>query len=153
MDLSTNSLFTHRSALVSERLSTSDSYQYILNGNQTNPKGNRSAEGNESFSEDSDRDFTKEEFIKEASEYLQFQVGEAIHEYYFPTIISIGIVGNILSFLVMIKPQNRHVTTCLYMASLSVSDTLLIVYQVSCAMGKCGLMGPMGVKMANCHEV
>lgn len=68
-------------------------------------------------------------FMREALGYWQFQVGVAIHTYYFPAIVLVGIVGNILSFLVMVKPQNRHVSTCVYMASLSVFDTILIVYQ------------------------
>ena len=70
-----------------------------------------------------------DEFMRKASSYLQFKIGEGIHYYYFPAIVLIGIIGNILSFLVMVKPQNRHISTCVYMASLSVSDTILIIYQ------------------------
>ena len=70
-----------------------------------------------------------DEFMKKASTYPQFKIGVAIHDYYFPVIVIIGIIGNILSFLVMVKPHNRHISTCVYMACLSVSDTILIIYQ------------------------
>ena len=69
------------------------------------------------------------EFIREASSYPQFKIGVAIHSYYFPFTVIIGIIGNILSFLVMAKPHNRHISTCVYMACLSVSDTMLLIYQ------------------------
>ena len=70
-----------------------------------------------------------DEFMKKVSAYPQFKIGVAIHDYYFPFMVIIGIVGNILSFLVMIKPRNIHISTCVYMASLSVSDTIMIIYQ------------------------
>ena len=75
------------------------------------------------------RTLQMDEFMKKASAYPQFMVGVAIHDYYFPFTVIIGIIGNILSFLVMIKPHNRHISTCIYMACLSVSDTILIIYQ------------------------
>ncbi len=70
-----------------------------------------------------------DEFMREAASYWQFRVGEAIHRYYFPAIVITGVVGNTLSFLVMVKPHNRNISTCVYMACLSVSDTLLLLYQ------------------------
>ena len=70
-----------------------------------------------------------DEFVWKASTYLQFKIGVAIYDYYFPSIVSVGIIGNILSFLVMVQPHNRHISTCVYMACLSVSDTILIMYQ------------------------
>ena len=70
-----------------------------------------------------------DEFMRKASTYPQFKIGVAINDYYFPSIVSVGIVGNILRFLVMVQPHNRHISTCVYMASLSVSDTILIIYQ------------------------
>ena len=70
-----------------------------------------------------------DEFMRKASTYPQFKICVAINDYYFPSIVSVGIIGNILSFLVMVQPHNRHISTCVYMASLSVSDTILIIYQ------------------------
>ena len=70
-----------------------------------------------------------DEFMRKASTYPQFKIGVATNDYYFPSIVSVGIVGNILRFLVMVQPHNRHISTCVYMASLSVSDTILIIYQ------------------------
>ena len=69
------------------------------------------------------------QIMAKASSYLQFKIGVAIHNYYFPVIVIVGIIGNISSFLVMVRPHNRHISTCVYMACLSVSDTILIIYQ------------------------
>ena len=70
-----------------------------------------------------------DEFIRKASMYPQFEIGVAVHDYYFPSIVIIGVIGNILNFLVMVMPHNRHISTWVYMACLSVSDTMLLIYQ------------------------
>ena len=65
-----------------------------------------------------------DEFMARASSNLQFKIGVALHNYYFPVIVIVDIIGNILSFLVMVRPHNRHISTCVYMACLSISDTV-----------------------------
>ena len=70
-----------------------------------------------------------DDFMEKAATYPQYQIGIAIHDYYFPFIVAVGIIGNILSFLVMVQPYNRLISTCVYMACLSVSDTILLIYQ------------------------
>ena len=42
-------------------------------------------------------------------------------------LVPIGLVGNTLSFLVMIKPKNRAISTCIYMAAISVNDNLMML--------------------------
>ena len=68
-------------------------------------------------------------FMIKASSYPQYKIGMVINDYYFPIIVVVGIIGNILSFLVMVKPLNRRISTCVYMASLSIFDNILIIYQ------------------------
>ena len=70
-----------------------------------------------------------DEFMRKASTYLQFQIGVAVHDYYFPFIVVTGVIGNIFNFLVMVMSHNRNISTCVYMACLSVSDTILLIYQ------------------------
>ena len=58
--------------------------------------------------------------------YVIFKIANFINIYWFPVLISIGLAGNILSFLVMIKPNNRKMSTCIYMAAISVNDNIMI---------------------------
>ena len=66
-------------------------------------------------------------FMEKVVEYMAFKVALQINLYWFPILAPIGIVGNTLSFLVMIKPNNRSVSTCIYMAAISVNDNLMML--------------------------
>ena len=44
-------------------------------------------------------------FLQEAGTYMIFKVAKYIATYWFPILIPLGLVGNILSFLVMIRPK------------------------------------------------
>ena len=57
---------------------------------------------------------------------MTFKVALQINYYWFPILIPIGIVGNTLSFLVMIKPNNRKMSTCIYMAAISINDNIMM---------------------------
>ena len=67
-----------------------------------------------------------------ASQLEEFKTGGMIHFYWPFVIIPLGLVGNILSFLVMIQPDNRQHSTCNFMAALALSDSvnllLLVMY-------------------------
>ena len=65
-------------------------------------------------------------FMEEVETYIIYVVASFIDMYWFPVLIPIGLVGNTLSFLVMIKPNNRKVSTCIYMAAISVNDNLMM---------------------------
>ena len=65
-------------------------------------------------------------FMEEAKTFLAFKIAFCINYYWFSVLIPIGLVGNTLSFLVMIKPNNRKVSTCIYMAAISINDNLLL---------------------------
>ncbi len=55
---------------------------------------------------------------------LQFQIGQAIGLYWYPFFFPVGLVTNILSFLVMTMKHNRHLSTCVYLSFIAVSDSL-----------------------------
>jgi len=59
---------------------------------------------------------------EEASEYLTYEIGLAIHKYWLPIICPFGILGNILAFFVLTQKHNRHISCCLFMSALAVSD-------------------------------
>ena len=67
-----------------------------------------------------------DEFMEEVNTYLIFKITISISKYWFPILVPLGIVGNILSFLVMIKPNNRKMSTCIFMAAISVNDNLMM---------------------------
>ena len=69
---------------------------------------------------------TKDTFMEEVESYMISKIVNFISLYWFPVLIPIGVVGNILSFLVMIKPNNRKMSTCIYMAAISINDNIMM---------------------------
>ena len=69
---------------------------------------------------------TRDTFMAEVETYITFEIATTLSVYWFPILVPIGLVGNNLSFLVMIKPSNRKMSTCIYMAVLSVNDNLMM---------------------------
>ena len=65
-------------------------------------------------------------FMAEVESLLTFKIAMIVNRYWFSALVPIGLVGNTLSFLVMIKPNNRKVTTCIYMAAISISDNIMM---------------------------
>ena len=65
-------------------------------------------------------------FMEEVTTFLAFKIASFIATYWLPILIPIGIVGNTLSFLVMVKPNNRKMSTCIYMAAISVNDNFMM---------------------------
>lgn len=59
---------------------------------------------------------------KLASEQAIFKFGSGIHYYYLPVCVFFGLIGNTMSFVVMIQPHNRRISCCLYLAVLAVCD-------------------------------
>jgi hypothetical protein len=41
--------------------------------------------------------------------------------------LTLGFTGNVMSFLVMTKKENRQISCCIYMAGLSIVDSLVLV--------------------------
>ena len=68
----------------------------------------------------------KDTFLEEVEAYTIFKIANFIKIYWFPVLIPVGLVGNILSFIVMIKPKNRNMSTCIYMAAISINDNIMM---------------------------
>ena len=71
--------------------------------------------------------FKTDAFMEEAQTLLTFKIAKYINQYWFPILVPIGLVGNTLSFLVMIKPNNRKMSTCIYMAAISINDNVMML--------------------------
>ena len=71
---------------------------------------------------------TQDTFLQEAQTYMTYKILIYIDRYWFPVLIPFGLIGNILSFLVMIKPNNRKVSTCIYMAAISINDNIMLLF-------------------------
>ena len=80
--------------------------------------------GNTSMDEDVTEDLPT--FMEQVEIYMTYKVASYINRYWFAVLVPVGLIGNILSFLVMIKPNNRKVSTCIYMAAISINDNLMI---------------------------
>ena len=60
-------------------------------------------------------------FTEKVETYVIFTIAKGFRMYWFPVLVPIGLT---LSFLVMIKPNNRKMSTCIYMAAISINDNL-----------------------------
>ena len=70
-------------------------------------------------------------FMEEVQTYMAYKIAKYINTFWFPILVPIGFVGNILSFLVMIKPNNRKISTCIYLEAISINDNLMMVLAFS----------------------
>ena len=70
---------------------------------------------------------TQDTFMNKVETYMTYKIAKFIGIHWFPILVPIGLVGNTLSFLVMIKPNNRKMSTCNYMAAISVNDNIMMV--------------------------
>ena len=64
--------------------------------------------------------------MAEVEAYISFKIANFVSIYWFPFLVPIGFVGNILSFFVMTKPNNRKMSTCIYMAAISINDNIMM---------------------------
>ena len=69
---------------------------------------------------------TKDTFMEQVETYTTFRIASFIDTYWLPVLIPLGFVGNTLSFVVIIKPSNRKISTCIYMAVISINDNLMM---------------------------
>ena len=65
--------------------------------------------------------------MEEDQSYTIYKIATFITTYWFLVLIPIGLVGNTLSFRVMVKPNNRKMSTCIYMAAISINDNILML--------------------------
>ena len=69
---------------------------------------------------------TEDNFMEKVKTYTTFQIATFINIYWYPVLVPIGVIGNCLSFAVMIKPNNRKMSTCIYMAAISINDNIMM---------------------------
>ena len=69
---------------------------------------------------------TKDTFMEEVEAYTIFKIANFISIYWLPVLVPIGLVCNTLSFLVMIKPNIKKMSTCIYMAAISINDNIMM---------------------------
>ena len=69
----------------------------------------------------------KDIFMEEVEMVMTYKIATYITKYWFPILVPIGLIGNTLSLLVMIKPNNRKLSTCIYMAAISINDNLMML--------------------------
>ena len=69
---------------------------------------------------------TKDTFMEEVNTYTEFKIATYIATYWFPILVPVGVIGNTLSFIVMIQPNNRKMSTCIYMAAVSINDNIMM---------------------------
>ena len=55
----------------------------------------------------------------------------AITTYWFRILVPIGFIGNVLSLLVMIQANNRNVSTCNFMAAISINDNAMMAFALN----------------------
>ena len=72
-------------------------------------------------------EMTEDTFMEEVKTYITFRIAHLLNTYWYPILIPIGLIGNTLSFTVMTKSKNRKVSTCIYMAAISVNDNLMML--------------------------
>ncbi len=61
-----------------------------------------------------------------AESYLMYRIGIGTHMYYTPVLVIVGLFGNLLSLLVLLNKKNRKNSCYILMASLAVSDSVLL---------------------------
>ncbi len=66
-------------------------------------------------------------YVYLAKTYLAYKIGLAINNYWFLVIVPFGFIGNILSFIVMSRKSNRQISCSVYIMSLALSDTVVIL--------------------------
>ena len=84
-------------------------------------------EGTNNMTNNTTELFSANSFMKEVQTYMEYKIADFLAVYWFPILIPIALVGNTLSFLVMIKPNNRKMSTCIYMAAISINDNFMIL--------------------------
>ena len=69
---------------------------------------------------------TIDTFMQQVESYTTFKIASFIDTYWFFVLVPVGLVGNTLSFLVMVKPNNRKMSTCIYMRTISFTDNIIM---------------------------
>lgn len=68
-----------------------------------------------------------EELLEGHEGYWQDEVADQLIVYVAPVLLVLGLLGNIISLLVMSRPSLRHFITTLYLRSIAVLDTIVLL--------------------------
>ena len=58
--------------------------------------------------------------------HIKYTIGILLIKYLLPVVIALGTVGNLLSFLVLMKRRMRHTSVYLYLGMLTCADTVVL---------------------------
>ena len=72
-------------------------------------------------------EMTEDIFMEEVRTYITYRIANLINTYWYPILAPIGLLGNTLSFTVMMKSKNRKMSTCIYMAAISINDNVMML--------------------------
>ena len=68
--------------------------------------------------------------VRQATKLAIFQANTAIAQYYRPLVCVLGLIGNLLSGLVMFQKHNRKISSCTYMGILAFMDSVPLLVNV-----------------------
>ncbi|XP_041374812.1 growth hormone secretagogue receptor type 1-like [Gigantopelta aegis] len=60
-------------------------------------------------------------------DFIEYRISLKIHLYVLPILVSIGIPGNIISFVVLVFSSFRQRTSSIYLATLAILDTVILI--------------------------
>lgn len=66
------------------------------------------------------------EYERELMDFPTYRLQKYLNVYVSPFVIVIGLIGNILSVIVLSRPSMSHVSTYCYLTVLAVADTLVL---------------------------
>ena len=110
--------FKRRNAM--EHISTNFTLENMVTSNKVMDDGTASTIGIDevidNFTEGLETK-TKDSFMDEVETLLTYKVATIIAKYWSPILVPIGLVGNVLSLIIMVKSSYRKLSTCIYMAA------------------------------------
>lgn len=65
--------------------------------------------------------------LRDSPQYMAYKVAIGIYTFYLPAIVIAGLVGNILSAIVMLQKQNRRIFCFVYMTFLALADSFALL--------------------------
>ena len=61
-------------------------------------------------------------------DFITYDIGKTITRYWFPIMGPVGLVGNIISLIIMLKPTNRRLIVSVYLAVIAVNDSIIVTF-------------------------
>ncbi|XP_041374224.1 growth hormone secretagogue receptor type 1-like [Gigantopelta aegis] len=63
-------------------------------------------------------------------DFVEYRISLKIHLYVLPILVSVGIPGNIVSFVVLVFSTFRKSTTSIYLATMAILDTVILILSI-----------------------